>query len=75
MSYADLTPESAQKEKSEFLVKALNECKPESGAYLVAKNELTYRASRRALRQKLSYTVVGFLLGIIASFLKGLLIG
>ena len=76
-SYAELTPESAQNEKSDFLVKALNDCKPESGAHLVAKNELTYRASRRALRQKLLYTVIGgvigFVLGVLAAVAKGLI--
>ena len=68
--YSKLTPESAQKEKSEFLVTACNGCRPESGAYVVAKNELTFRASRRVARLKFGYTVLGIVIGVIAMLVK-----
>lgn len=73
--YAELTPETAQKKNSEFLVAACNECRPESGAYLVAKNELAYRASRRALWQKLMFTSIGIALGVIGILVKQWLYG
>ena len=73
--YSNLTPESAQRVDSKFLVAACNECRPESGAYLVAKNELAFRASKRALFQKLLFTVAGFLLGLLAGALKQSMFG
>lgn len=73
--YSKLTPESAQKETSEFLVEACNECRPDSGAYLVAKNELTFRASRRELRQKLIYAVLGIVIGALAVLARQWIVG
>jgi len=43
-SYSTLTPESARKEPSDFLIKAMNDCRPDSGAYMAAKNEFARRA-------------------------------
>jgi len=68
--YSKLTPESAQNESSEFLVAACNECKPESGAYLVAKHELAFRASRRALWQKFAFTILGFVIGALVMLVR-----
>jgi len=69
--YSKLTPESARKEKSDFLVSALNECKPESGAYVVAKNELTFRANRRSLFQTFLYTLIGSVIGFLVKLFIG----
>jgi len=36
----------------------------------VDKNELAFRASRRELRQKLVYTVLGIVIGVLAMLAK-----
>jgi hypothetical protein len=68
--YSQLTPETARKQSSAFLVQTLNECRPDSGAYLVAKSELDHRAAKRGHVQKAAFAVVVAILGAIGLLLK-----
>ena len=79
VSYAELTPHLAKKESPEFLIQVLNNCKPESGAYLAARDELLFRTSARFHKQKLRYGVIGGAIGsaltVIAFLIKHFLVG
>jgi hypothetical protein len=62
-SYATLTPDSARDASTEWLVKAMNECRPDSGAHLAARTELERRADVKRNWRRVGVALV---LGAIA---------
>jgi len=70
-SYYTLTPESARHTASDLLVKAMNDCKPDSGAYLTAKTELERRAEVNKNWRKVGIAVVIGLIGLALWSLRG----
>lgn len=70
-SYYTLTPESARDVASDLLVKAMNDCKPESGAYLAAKTEIDRRVEVNKNWRKVGITVVVGLISLALWSLRG----
>ncbi|MGH8751989.1 MAG: hypothetical protein ACREUV_09835 [Burkholderiales bacterium] len=70
-SYYTLTPESARDVESDLLTKALNDCRPDSGAYLAAKTELERRAEVNKNWRKVGVAVVLGLIGLALWSLRG----
>lgn len=70
--YSELTPESAKTQSSQFLVRALNECRSDSGAYIVAKCELEHRDRKRAHRQRAIIAAVVAALGALGFLLRAI---
>lgn len=70
-SYYTLTPESARDTPSDLLVKAMNDCRPDSGAYLTAKTELERRAEVKKNWRKVGIAVVIGLIGLALWSLRG----
>jgi hypothetical protein len=58
---SELTPRTAGKASEEQLIAVLNECRPDSGAWIVAKNEITFRAMHKSHVWKVVYGVLGAL--------------
>lgn len=61
--YSTLNDATARKASDEFLHKALNECRPDSGAYLAAKHEIERRRDISKNWRKVGFAI---LLGIVA---------
>lgn len=70
-SYYTLTPESARNVESDLLTKAMNDCRPDSGAYLAAKTELERRAEVNKNWRKVGVAVVIGLIGLALWSLRG----
>jgi|GEM_PF-3141079 len=60
--YSTLNDTTARKAPDDFLHKALNECRPDSGAYLAAKNEIE---RRRDVSKSWRKVWLAIILGII----------
>lgn len=63
-SYYTLTSESARHTATDLLIKALNDCSPDSGAHLVAKTELERRAEVNKNWRKVGIALVIGLIGL-----------
>ena len=70
-SYYTLTPESARGVESDLLTKAMNDCRPDSGAYLAAKTELERRAEVNKNWRRVGVAVVLGLIGLALWSLRG----
>lgn len=70
-SYYTLTPESARNVESDLLTTAMNDCRSDSGAYLVAKTELERRAEVNKNWRKVGVAVVIGLIGMALWSLRG----
>lgn len=70
-SYYTLTPESARNTPSDLLIKAMNDCRSDSGAYLAAKAELERRAEVNKNWRKVGIAVVVGLIGLALWSLRG----
>ncbi|HLQ01007.1 MAG TPA: hypothetical protein VK143_01770 [Burkholderiales bacterium] len=70
-SYYTLTPDSARNEPSDFLVKAMNDCRPDSGAYTAAKTELDRRADVAKNWRRVGIAVAVGLIGFAFWWLRG----
>jgi len=69
-SYYTLTPESARDTPPDLLVKAMNDCRPDSGAYLAAKTELERRAEVSKNWRKVGIAVIVGLIGLAFWYLR-----
>jgi len=58
-------------EPSDFLTKAMNDCRPDSGGYMAAKNELARRAEVAKNWRKVGIAVVVGLIGFAFWWLRG----
>jgi len=62
----NITREDAKNATDEFLTEVLNNTRPDSGAYLNARDEQAIRQKKKLLRLKLKYTAIGALVtGVI----------
>jgi hypothetical protein len=68
-SFAALNDKIARKESSEFLTRAMNECRPDSGAYLAAKTELARRSEVAKHWRRVGVYVLLGLIGLALAFL------
>ena len=69
--YSTLNDATARKASDEFLHNALNECRPESGAYLAAKHEIARRHDVSKNWRKVWFAALLGVIGLAFWWLRG----
>ena len=70
MMYHELNAATARDAPDDFLHEALNECRPDSGAYIAAKNEISRRRDNERNWRRVGVAVLLGLLTLAFWFLR-----